>query len=276
MQYQAGEARLRRRRAKEAIALSMQGRWEEAVAANRSIIEVFPNDINAYNRLGKALTELGHYAEAGEAYSRALEVDPNNSIASRNLRRLSVLNEVPEVHGTGCERFMPRLFIEETGKAGVVSLEKLAPREVLAKLAAGEPVNLRTKGQGLIVESKYGEYLGKVQPRIGLRLAKLIDMGTRYSAVIASSADSEVKVIITEVFQHPSQAGRPSFPAKSSDGFRSYVKESILKYELGEKEEALEDESGYPIESEEEAEALPDGMSLIVENVDSSVPDEES
>ena len=275
MQYQAGEARLRRRRAKEAIALSMQGRWEEAVVANRSIIEVFPNDINAYNRRGKALTELGHYAQAGEAYSRALEVDPRNSIARRNLGRLSVLNEVPEVPGPGCQRVIPQLLIEETGKAGVVSLEKLAPREVLAKLAAGEPVYLRPKGQGLIVENKHGEYMGKVQPRIGLRLAKLIDMGTRYSAAIASSADSEVKVIITEVFQHPSQAGRPSFPAKSSDGFRSYVKESILKYELGEKEGAL-DESGYPIESEEEAEALPEGMSLIVENEDGNVPDEES
>jgi len=275
MQYQAGEARLRRRRAKEAVALSMQGRWEEAVVANRSIIEVFPNDVNAYNRLGKALTELGHYAEAGEAYSRALEVDPRNSIALRNLRRLSVLNEVPEVPGQGCRRVIPQILIEETGKAGVVSLEKLAPREVLAKLAAGEPVDLRLKGQGLIVESKHGEYLGKVQPRIGLRLAKLIDMGTRYSAAIASSADSEVKVIIAEVFQHPSQAGRPSFPAKSYDGFRSYVKESILKYELEEKEGAL-DESGYPIESEEEAEALPEGMSLIVENEGGNVPDEES
>ncbi|MCK4964932.1 MAG: tetratricopeptide repeat protein [Dehalococcoidia bacterium] len=253
----------------------MQGRWEEAVVANRSIIEVFPNDVNAYNRLGKALTELGHYAEAGAAYGRALEVDPRNSIALRNLRRLSVLNEVPEVPGPGCQRVIPQLLIEETGKAGVVSLEKMAPGEVLAKLAAGEPVYLRPKGQGLIVESKHGEYLGKVQPRIGLRLAKLIDMGTRYSAAIASSADSEVKVIITEVFQHPSQAGRPSFPAKSSDGFRSYVKESILKYELGEKEGAL-DESGYPIESEEEAEALPEGMSLIVENEDGNVPDEES
>jgi hypothetical protein len=186
-----------------------------------------------------------------------------------------VLNEVPEVPGPGCQRVIPQLLVEETGKAGVVSLEKLAPMEVLAKLAAGEPVDLRPKGQGLIVESKHGEYLGKVQPRIGLRLAKLIDMGTRYSAAIASSADSEVKVIIAEVFQHPSQAGRPSFPAKSSDGFRSYVKESILKYELGEKEGAL-DESGYPIESEEEAEALPEGMSLIVENEDGNVPDEES
>jgi len=253
----------------------MQGRWEEAVAANRSIIEVFPNDINAYNRLGKALTELGQYTQAGEAYGRALEIDPKNSIAGKNLRRLSLLKEAQGVPGEGRQRVIPQIFIEETGKAGVVILEQPAPQEVLAKMAAGDPVNLRPKGQGIIVENKHGEYLGQVQPRIGVRLAKLIKGGTRYTAAIASSADSEVKVIIIEVFQSPSQAGRPSFPAKGDDGFRSYVKGSILKYELGEEEEAL-DESGYPIDMEEDVEALPEGMSLIVENEDANIPEDKS
>jgi tetratricopeptide (TPR) repeat protein len=274
MHYQAGEARLRRRRAKEAISLAMQGRWEEAVTTNNSIIEIFPNDINAYNRLGKAYTELGQYDQARESYNRALEIEPENSIALRNLRRISLLKEVHEAPNEGRQSVNPQLFIEETGKAGVVKLDQLAPQEVLAKMAAGDTVCLKPKGQGLIVESKHGEYLGQVEPRIGVRLSKLINGGTRYTAAIASSADSEVKVIITEVFQHPSQAGRPSFPAKYYDGFRSYVKGSILKYELGEEE--LLDESGYPIELEEDVEALPDGMSLVVEVEDKTIPDEES
>jgi tetratricopeptide (TPR) repeat protein len=273
MHYQAGEARLRRRSAKEAITLAMQGRWEEAVITNRSIIEVFPNDINALNRLGKALTELGQYSQAGETYSRAMEIDPKNSIASRNLQRLSLLNGAPAVPAQGRQRVIPQLFIEETGKAGVVSLEQPAPREVLAEMAAGDPVYLRLKGQGLIIESKHGEYLGRVQPRIGVRLAKLMDGGNRYTAAIASSVDSEVKVIITEAFQHPSQAGRPSFPAKGYDGFRSYVKGSILKYDLG--EEVSLDDNGDPNESEDDTEILPDGMSLIVENNGVSIPEEE-
>jgi len=251
----------------------MQGRWGEAVNANRSIIEVFPNDINAYNRLGKALTELGQYTQAREAYSRALRIDSKNGIARRNLRRLSLLKEAQQAPGEGHQRVIPQLFIEETGKAGVANLEQLAPREVLAKMAAGDPVYLRPKGQGLIVENKHGEYLGHVKPRIGVRLAKLIDGGNRYTTAIASSADSEVKVIITEVFQHPTQAGRPSFPAKGYDGFRSYVKGSILKYELGEDDEVL-DESGYPTELEEDTEALPEGMSLVAE--DGNIPEEES
>lgn len=275
MHYQAGEARLRRRSAKEAIALAMQGRWEEAVITNRSIIEVFPNDIDALNRLGKALTELGQYGQARETYGRAMEIDPKNGIASRNLQRLSLLNGATAVPAQRRQRVIPQLFIEETGKAGLVSLEQTAPREVLAEMAAGDTVHLRLRGQGFIIESKHGEYLGRVQPRIGVRLAKLMDGGNHYTAAIASLVDSEVKVIITEAFQHHSQAGRPSFPAKGYDGFRSYVKGSILKYDLGEEEVSLDD-NGDPDESEEDTERLPEGMSLIVENNGVSTLEEES
>jgi tetratricopeptide (TPR) repeat protein len=274
MDYQAGEARIRRRRTKEAISLAMQGRWEEAVSANRGIIEIFPNDINAYNRLGKALTELGKYKEAKEAYSQALKIDTRNGIARRNLRRLSLLKETHGRAGEGNQSVNPQLFIEETGKAGVAMLEQLATKEVIAKMAPGDPVELRLKGQGLSVHNKSGEHLGQVEPKIGSRLAKLIEGGNRYTAAIASSADGEVRIIITEVFQDVSQAGRPSFPPRGDDGFRSYVKRSILKYEIGEEEQV--DDSGEPIEVEEDKEALPDGMTLLATEDEGSSPDEES
>ena len=93
MDTQCGEAKLKRERTQEAISFAMQGRWDEAIAANKSIIEVFPNDINAFNRLGKALTEKGQYEEAIDAYNRAIAIDPKNSISRKNLRRLSLLKE---------------------------------------------------------------------------------------------------------------------------------------------------------------------------------------
>ena len=273
MYYHGGETRLRRRRTKEAIALAMQGRWEEAITANRSIVEVFPQDINAYNRLGKAFTELGRCAEAREAYMKALAIDPKNSIARKNMRRLSLLEETCLVPGGGPHGVSPQLFIEETGKAGVACLEQLAPREVLAKMAAGDPVYLRAKGRGFIVENKLGEYLGQVELRIGARLAKLFKGGNRYIAAITSSADGEVKIIITEVFQHPNQAGRPSFLAKGDNGFRSYVKGSVLKYELDE-EDGFED-IDFHLECEEELEPLPEGSSLLAGDADDDIPMEE-
>ena len=43
MTYQEEEqSRLRRQASKEAITLALQGRWKEAIAVNKSLIESFP------------------------------------------------------------------------------------------------------------------------------------------------------------------------------------------------------------------------------------------
>jgi len=271
MYHQTEEARLRRRQTKEAIALAMQGRWQEAVAANKAIIEVFPKDVNAYNRLGKSLTELGLYEEAKAAYSKALEISPKNSIARKNLRRLSLLKEVKPSRGMDHHKAAPHLFIEEMGKTGIASLKQPASREALAKLAAGDPVHLRVSGKSVIVENDRGDYLGKVESKIGMRLAKLIAGGNRYTAAITSLADHEVKIIIKEIFQHPGQAGRPAFPAKEPEDFRPYVRDSILKYDLEDEDtfEDMEDASEWEEEAEEEP--LPEGISLIPEDGDEDI-----
>lgn len=90
MKYQQAEeqGKLGQQLSQEAIELAQYGRWEEAVAVNKDIIERFPADVSAYNRLGKASLELGEYAQAEEAYAKALEIDPLNTIAVKNLQRL--------------------------------------------------------------------------------------------------------------------------------------------------------------------------------------------
>lgn len=258
--YQLSEkAKLRRQRTNEAIALAMQSQWDEAIAVNKSIIEIFPDDADAYNRLGKALTQLGRYAEARDAYSHALEIEPNNGIAKKNLDRLAHLREA-ETEPRNGRQVSSHLFIEETGKADVTDLYRLAPRKVLVKIAAGDPVHLEAKGQSLTVESVDGEYIGEVESRLGLRLIKLIQGGNRYTAAIVGVGEKGGKVMIKEIFQHPSQAGRPSFPARAADGFRPYVKDSMLKYEREDDEEGLEEE--YPGEFEKEEPAREEVTSL--------------
>lgn len=258
--YQLSEkAKLRRQRTNEAIALAMQSQWDEAIAVNKSIIEIFPDDADAYNRLGKALTQLGRYAEARDAYSHALEIEPNNGIAKKNIDRLAHLREA-EAEPRNGRQVSSHLFIEETGKADVADLYRVAPRKVLVKIAAGDPVHLEAKGQSLTVESVDGEYIGEVEPRLGLRLIKLMQGGNRYTAAIVGVGEKGGKVMIKEVFQHPSQAGRPSFPARAADGFRPYVKDSMMKYEREDDEEGLEEE--YPGEFEKEEPAREEVTSL--------------
>ena len=271
MSYQEeAQARLRRQSSKQAIALAMQGRWREAVAANESLIESFPGDVDAYNRLGRACMELGEYYRAREAYSRALELAPYNAIAKKNLHRLSHLGEVLVGAAGEPRRVEPHLFIEEMGKAGVVNLHRLAPREVLAKTSAGDRVFLRAEGSNLAVENAFGEYLGLVEPKHGQRLARLIKGGNEYTAAIISSTENMAKVIIREVYRHPSQAGLFSFPPKGLRGLRPYAGDRIIRREL-EYEGRVHEESGYTIVGGDEGEVFVEDSG----DVDDSDIDEE-
>ena len=238
MAYQQIEERtkLGQQLEKEAIALAIQGRWEEAVAANKSIIEKFLTDIGAYNRLGRALAELGEFTQAKEAYSKALELAPNNVIAAKNLTRLASLSEPKATLGSEHHKVAPELFVTETGKAGVVNLCNLAPSEVLARMAIGDQVRLRVEGQRLVVENRRDEYLGEVEPKYGLRLTKLIGGGNRYAAAILSVERDGVRVIIKEEYQHPSQEGHLSFPVKATKRLLLHTKESLLRHDVVGKE----------------------------------------
>ncbi len=233
MAYQEEEqVRLRRQQSKNAIALAMQGLWREAVTANRDIIEAFPTDVDAYNRLGKAHVELGEYAQAREAYTRALELDAYNIIAQKNLHRLTFLETAAPAPAAETDKAKPQYFIEDTGKAGVVSLNRLAAQEVLAKMLAGDKVNLRVSDSTLSVENSRGEYLGMVEPKHALRLIKLMEGGNQYSAAIVSSAEDRVSVIIRETFQAPALAGQLSFPPKGVENPRPSLSDKMLKREL--------------------------------------------
>jgi len=258
VRFQAEDkAKLKRQRVEQAVRLAMESRWEEAVAVNRSIIELFSADVDAYNRLGKALTELGRYAEAKDAYSKALEMDPMNRIAEKNLARLAHVN-IKEAKDKAHRQVDPRLFIEETGKTGLTTLVQPGPREVLSQMAAGDEVRLVPQGRTLVVESLRGDYLGKVEPRLSQRLIDLMNGGNKYAAAVTVLGDNQITIIIREIERHPSQAGRPSFPFKPGEavGIRPYIKGTLLQqYDFEEEEEeeegAEEEEAGIE-EAEEE------------------------
>ncbi len=260
MSYQGREQiRLKRQLSKQAIALAMQSRWKEAVAANRSIVESFPSDVDAYNRLGRAYIELGEYSLAREAYGRAIELDSYNAIARKNLQRLSHLEGVVVSSQGDSPKAEPQHFIEETGKAGVVNLYRLAPQEILARMVAGDRVYLKVDGTNLVVENGQGQYLGQVEPMLGQRLIRLMEGGNKYTAAIISSTEDKVAIIIREVYKDPSQAGRLSFPSRGLGGVQPYVSDRILRRELEHEEEGVE-EPGYTIIGGEETE-LPLGES---------------
>jgi hypothetical protein len=240
MYQETEQVQTRRRQTDTAIQLARENRWEEAVAVNRAILSVFPNDIDSHNRLGKALMELGRYNEAKRAYKKALELDLTNQIAKKNLERLNVLAKTgaPQAETALVD---PMLFIEEMGKTVVTEIMQPA-KDVLSTLNAGERVELRPKGKALAVETPSGDNIGMVDPKLAHRLLKLLQGGNEYAAAITSLGRDNCRIIIKETYQHPNQAGRPSFPATvTTEGLRPYTKGSLIRY--GEDERAEEESS---------------------------------
>lgn len=237
MNYQTGETtRLRRQRVEQAIQLALESRWKEAAALNRSIISMFPSDVDAYNRLGKALMELADYDDARMAYQKALEMEPLNTIARKNLERLEIrANAAAAASGDGTRKIDPSLFIADSGKTGIATLRAISP-EAMGRLTAGDTVELRPQDNTLAVVTVGGDHVGQLEPKLGLRLLRLMEGGNRYVATVASL--SEQRVIIREIYQHPSQQGRPSFPAVSGETVRPYVKERLVRRGLDDEETA--------------------------------------
>jgi len=252
MLHQGEQSRLRARLSDEATALAMQSRWQEAVAANRNMIEKFPTDVEAHNRLGRALTELGEFAQAKQAYMKALELAPDNVIAKKNLARLATLSEDEAAPVSEHRRIALELFLTEIGEGGIAKLWHPAPLGVLARIAVGDQVNLRVKGQRLIVEDIQGEYLGEIEPKYESRLIKLMANGSEFTAAILSLEENEVKVLIKKLSQRPDEPGQPIFRAKPGKEFHPYIRDSLLRPSVAQEEAP-----------EEEEEALPEGFSMV-------------
>jgi hypothetical protein len=97
-----------------------------------------------------------------------------------------------------------------------------------------------------------------VEPRVGARLAKLMRGGNRYEAAITVLDKDEVRIIMREVFAHPDNFGKVSFPgsttARSGD-VRPYIKGTPLRYDDEEESEEFDEE---PEEVEELDTSLPE------------------
>ncbi len=205
-------ARMVRQVTQQAIQSALESRWNDALQLNRDLLKVVQPNPETMNRLGKAYSELGRYAEARKAYGESLQLDPENIIARKNLDRLSMINDDAVVEGGPTGKIDPRLFIEEVGKTGVTLLVNLAPVPIRARLTAGDQVYLKIDGHTLFVRDARGETIGQIDAALANRIIKFMQGGNLYAAAVTDLSDREVRVIIRETFQHPSQIGKVSFP----------------------------------------------------------------
>lgn len=222
--------RTKKQQADIAIQMALQGQWEQAVDINRAILESFPAEVDACNRLGKALTELGRYADASDSYTKAIEIDPLNLIAHKNLSRLATLGKTApkkKSKNAASQKLSPEMFIEERGKTTITELAQ-PDMDVVNQLTAGDLVKLeRDKKGNVFVQTMTGERFGDVESRLGQRLVKLLDGGNEYVTAISSLHEDGVKLFIRETLQGPSQVGKLSFPPTVSEPVRTNGKQRL-------------------------------------------------
>ena len=246
-----------------AIACALAQDWGKAVEANRAILRIVPNNIEALNRLAKALLELGELSEARDAVDGALQLNSANTIARRNRDRLeraeattatststpasrnakrarqskrtTAVKEAGAAYGSQAPTtdpgsstpsvFSSHLLMSEAGKSTIATLIDATDRTAVGHLSSGETLTLSREGNRLLVHSSRGEPVGRVHPRLAQRIFSLMNAGNRYEAAFLRDHPAEgVQVIIGEVYQDPSQEGRPSFPPSGTSDFRGYVR----------------------------------------------------
>ena len=249
-------SRLKRQLVDQAIDAARRADWAAAAEINERILEMGP-DSAAENRTAKAYWELGELGNAREHYQSALALDPTNRVAERNIGRLRMLmvdagsKTVPAMAGS---KAPVSIFVEETGKTGFAHLVDLASPVDLAQVNPGDFVELSPAGPRVVAKSN-GVKIGAVEPRVAARLLKLMADGNKYAAGVTSLGDADVRIIIRETYQDPSNYGKVSFPtaAKVSD-LRPYTKGTLVREEAD-----LEED----LEFDEEPESLEDVGSVL-------------
>jgi len=267
--------RIRRRLQEKAIELAALNRWQEAAELNQQLLRV-GEDVETYNRLGKALFELGKYAESHRAYQNALRLNAANPIARKNVARLESLlargiTEAPITRSIRQQVDM-RMFITETGRTALTSLVDVQRGPAVDALITGEKVELRVDGKMVYVFDLDGNLIGRIEPKLSHRLVELMNGGNRYLAAVVQSDSRNVRILIREVYQDPSQRGRVSFPGKLGEGATILSSLRFDDYEdLLEEEELIEEPETFDedfVGSDEEEE-------IGLDEIDQDVADDD-
>ncbi|MGA9774484.1 MAG: hypothetical protein WBU92_01020 [Candidatus Dormiibacterota bacterium] len=213
----------------EAIQLALGASWEEAVRVNRQIRERFGDDEETANRLGKALMESGDLGASRSAYAAALELNPLNQIAKRQLAKLAELEGGKGAAVPGEAALPPRFFTEEPGKT---TMTRLTPggRVDPAQIAPGDAVELTIGPKEVSARSLRGVDLGVLEPRLAQRLRQLMAAGGQYQGGVTRVEAGSVQILIREMFQPPEAAGTVAFPVRKGKEaeYRPYAKEALL------------------------------------------------
>lgn len=178
----------------QAIQTALHGNWENAILLNLEILRENPLDIDTMNRLAFAYSSQGNIKKAKEIYTSVLELDVQNPIATKNLKRLSGMDHklpAPAI-------IMNNIFIEEPGKTKVIELLNIADKKITSNLNCGELLMLSIKRSKIFVLDTNNKYIGMLPDDISRRLTEFIGGGNTYDAYVKIANSNKVVIFIRE------------------------------------------------------------------------------
>ncbi len=187
-----------------AISAAKKGDWANAITINQEILDESPRNIAAFNRLGFAYLQMGKLRQAQSAFQAVLRLEKHNLIAQKQLANIK--NKI-----ISTPQFQAQNFVEEPSKSKIISLNRLASKQILLELHIGQELILKPKNRFISVESSNKTYIGSLPEDISLRLSPLITTGNRYLCQVHSSSINSCTVFIREIYQAPENRHKLSF-----------------------------------------------------------------
>ncbi|OGH06806.1 MAG: hypothetical protein A2171_00035 [Candidatus Levybacteria bacterium RBG_13_35_9] len=228
---------------KQAIQTALKGDWQNAITLNKDLIKENPSDIDALNRLALAYAITGKINLAKTTYLKVVKIDPLNSIALRNLKKIK---EKILKANSNSNYYINNKFLEEPGRTKVIELVNIAQPKIIEQLRTGQSLNLSIKRLKIfILDDK--QYVGVLPDDIGKRLIKFIKGGCQYEAYTKSASAHKVTIFIKELKKSSRYRNQPSFIPNS---------ESSLVLDKSKRSRDLE--SPEPIPSEADGHYLED------------------
>jgi tetratricopeptide (TPR) repeat protein len=192
----------------QAIQTALQGDWNSAITLNQQILQEEPENIDALNRLAFAYATLGNIDDAKGHYQKVLQLDMQNPIATKNLKRLNSLNGKPPAPTV---YKMNNIFIEEPGKTKVIELLNIADQKATSHLHCGEELQLQVKRMKIFVLDNDKQYIGMLPDDTSKRLIDFIQGGNQYEAYVKTVDEHKVTVFVKETFRSAKFKNQQSF-----------------------------------------------------------------
>lgn len=194
---------------------ALSAEWNEAVKINQKILKASQTDVEALNRLARALTCLGETTKAQKIYKKVLEIDAYNIIAHKNLEKFARSkpngNNQKQNNNHGETADLSSLFLFEPGKTKIVSLLNVAASNVLLALNCAEKLIIRAKSHSVAIATKDDSYLGALPDDLAHKLISFMSGGNKYEAYVKSATPKSLVIFIKEVYRAPAFINQPSF-----------------------------------------------------------------